>query len=162
MVYVIIPFSAYFSLVLLLPWHLLVNLGICNYLPLCCLFTVILSWLFLFSAVFRWTVSLFWPRCNAPPPVFFHTAVSFPIFLFTDMMPWSWEKILLRRPTALWTTLSVCCLSLLRLSLMHRWKQVGRHQHAQNVSLCDIISNIMLFAKDTGGKNIFVTVILVA
>lgn len=50
-------------------------------------------------------------------------AVSFP-----DTTPWSWEKTLLNRPTALWATSSACCPSLRRPSWLPRWKQVGRYK----------------------------------
>lgn len=50
------------------------------------------------------------------------------IFL-SDTMPWSLEKALQNRPTALWATSSACCLSLHRPSWLPKWKQVGRYKH---------------------------------
>lgn len=53
---------------------------------------------------------------------------------FSDMTPWSWERTLLNRPTALWATSSVCCLSLHRPSWPPRSKQVGCHKHQSTPS----------------------------
>lgn len=61
--------------------------------------------------------------------IFVFTLMTFSLSVsLPDTTPWSWEKTLPNRQTALWATLSACCLSLRRLSWPPRWKQVGWHK----------------------------------
>lgn len=85
--------------------------GICVFLSCCCIQN-------LTEFLQQMLIDNFNLNCNF---VFF--CVYFP-----DTTPWSWEKNLLNRPTALWATSSACCLSLHRPSWPPRWKQVGRHK----------------------------------
>lgn len=77
------------------------------------------------GGVVSWALAVFKPG----PQISSWTVILFFSDAFPDTMPWSWEKALLNRPTALWATSSACCLSLHRPSWLPRWKQVGRHKH---------------------------------